>query len=370
MARVSLQGVCKSFGALEVVRDFSLEIEHNEFVVVVGPSGCGKSTMLRMIAGLEEISSGIVQIGDRIVNHLPPKDRNISMVFQNYALYPHMNVEQNQSFGLRIAHRPAAEIASKVGHAARLLGLSALMQRRPAQLSGGQRQRVAMGRAIVRSPEVFLFDEPLSNLDAKLRHQMRTEIKKLHQKVQATMIYVTHDQVEAMTLSDRIVVMRSGIIEQAGTPEEVFRQPASTFVAGFLGSPPMNLLPATIAVCEGRTAVQVADGLSFPLPTGLAAAVKPGTEVVAGFRPEALAPERLAGEMAEGFSFAADVELVEPLGSEVLLFLQLGSGETVEAVARLFRPRDRVRIERGVAFRIDLQELHLFDAQTGKRIGG
>ena len=246
MAQVLLENVTKNYGKLEVVHGISLDIAHNEFVVLVGPSGCGKSTTLRMIAGLEEISAGDISIGGQIVNDMPPRDRNISMVFQNYALYPHMTVRENLGFSLQIAGKPPAEIARAVGEAAGILSLDDYLDRKPSELSGGQRQRVAMGRAIVRHPDVFLFDEPLSNLDAKLRAQMRVEIKKLHQKIQTTVIYVTHDQVEAMTLADRIVIMRDGNVEQQGTPNEVFERPVNTFVATFIGSPPMNLLPGRV----------------------------------------------------------------------------------------------------------------------------
>ena len=246
MAEVRLKNVVKRYGLIEVVHGIDLEIAHNEFVVLVGPSGCGKSTTLRMIAGLEEITSGEISIDDKVVNRLPPRSRNISMVFQNYALYPHMTVEENLGFSLKIAGRSPDEVASAVEEAADILGLSEFMERTPAELSGGQRQRVAMGRAIVRHPDAFLFDEPLSNLDAKLRTQMRTEIKKLHQKVKTTIIYVTHDQVEAMTLADRIVIMKDGYIVQVGTPLEVFEHPVDTFVAGFIGSPPMNLIEGVV----------------------------------------------------------------------------------------------------------------------------
>ncbi len=262
MADVILRDVRKSFGALTVVHSIDLDIAHGEFVVLVGPSGCGKSTTLRMIAGLEDISGGRVLIGGREVNDLPPRDRNISMVFQNYALYPHMTVRENLGFSLHIAKRPKAEIEAAVAEAAEILSLTPLLDRKPGQLSGGQRQRVAMGRAIVRHPDVFLFDEPLSNLDAKLRTQMRVEIKRLHQKVGTTIIYVTHDQVEAMTLADRIVIMRDGHIVQIGTPLEVFEQPVNAFVATFIGSPPMNLLPGTV---QAGT-VRLADGTALPLP--------------------------------------------------------------------------------------------------------
>src|SRR6188508_1699197 len=275
MAAVTLSAVRKSFGSTQVVHGVDVSIADGEFCVLVGPSGCGKSTTLRMIAGLEEISGGEVRIGGRLVNELPPRARNISMVFQSYALYPHMTVGENMGFSLKIANRPKEEIARRVAEAAAILDIERLLERRPAQLSGGQRQRVAMGRAIVRDPDVFLFDEPLSNLDAKLRTQMRTEIKKLHAKVRSTVIYVTHDQVEAMTLADRIVIMRDGYIEQVGTPDEVFRRPATRFVAGFIGSPPMNLHEATI---DGGRLV-FASGETLPLPDQFKANVEAGRKV-------------------------------------------------------------------------------------------
>src|SRR3954468_3923241 len=280
MAAVTLSAVRKSFGSTQVVHGVDVSIADGEFIALVGPSGCGKSTTLRMIAGLEEISGGEVRIGGRLVNELPPRARNISMVFQSYALYPHMTVGENMGFSLKIANRPKEEIARRVAEAAAILDIERLLER-PAQLSGGQRQRVAMGRAIVRHPDVFLFDEPLSNLDAKLRTQMRTEIKKLHAKVKSTVIYVTHDQVEAMTLADRIVIMRAGHIEQVGTPDEVFRHPATRFVAGFIGSPPMNLHEATVS--DGR--LVFSGGGSLPLPGQFKSRTAAGDKVVFGIRP-------------------------------------------------------------------------------------
>src|SRR5215469_9373963 len=266
MADVVLRNVVKLYDEVEAVREINLEIPDKEFLVLVGPSGCGKSTTLRMIAGLEEVSSGDVLIGGEIVNDLPPKDRDIAMVFQNYALYPHMTVFENMSFGLRLRKLPKAEIRARVEQAARILDITDLLERRPKQLSGGQRQRVAMGRAIVRNPKVFLFDEPLSNLDAKLRVQMRTEIKRVHQKVKTTTVYVTHDQVEAMTLADRVVVMNGGRIEQIGTPFELYHQPRTRFVAGFIGSPTMNFLPCRLEQNGAGLKVRVNDAIGLPLP--------------------------------------------------------------------------------------------------------
>ena len=315
MAEVHLEQVVKRYGSTEVVHGINLAVEHNEFVVLVGPSGCGKSTTLRMVAGLEEISDGAIRIGDRIVNGLPPRARNISMVFQSYALYPHMSVRDNLGFGLKIAKEPDAVIAKRVDEAAEILGLGPYMDRLPANLSGGQRQRVAMGRAIVRNPDVFLFDEPLSNLDAKLRGQMRVEIKKLHQRVRTTVIYVTHDQVEAMTLADRIVIMRDGHIEQVGTPSEVFDKPANTFVAGFIGSPPMNQLDAVVVSAFGAPVARLSDGIDVPLPAEIARHVSADQAIVLGFRPESFAPKGHALHGAEGsVSVTRTVAIAEPLG--------------------------------------------------------
>lgn len=291
MAEILLKNVVKNYGKLEVVHGINLEIEHNEFVVLVGPSGCGKSTTLRMIAGLEDITGGEISIGGTVVNDLAPRKRDISMVFQNYALYPHMTVRENLGFGLKIARQSKAMIEERVNEAASILSIEDLMDRTPAELSGGQRQRVAMGRAIVRHPQVFLFDEPLSNLDAKLRVQMRTEIKRLHQKVKTTIVYVTHDQVEAMTLADRIVVMKDGYIQQVGTPLEVFERPVDTFVASFIGSPPMNLIPGEIVRRDDRLHVVFKADQTVPIPKDLANSISEGQKVIFGFRADDLMPE-------------------------------------------------------------------------------
>src|ERR671925_1546306 len=287
MASVTLQDLTKRFDKVTAVDRINLEIPDKEFVVFVGPSGCGKTTTLRMIAGLEEASEGTIMIGDRIVNDIPPKDRNIAMVFQNYALYPHMNVYKNMAFGLKLRRTPKPEIERRVREAARILGIVELLDRKPRQLSGGQRQRVAVGRAIVRQPEVFLFDEPLSNLDAKLRVNMRAELIKLHERLDATMIYVTHDQVEAMTMGDRIVVMRNGFIQQVGPPMEVYNQPQNQFVAGFIGSPPMNFLDAHLVSDNGGLAVDL-QGMRLPLPPQQAKSAEAyaNKKVVFGIRPE------------------------------------------------------------------------------------
>jgi multiple sugar transport system ATP-binding protein len=356
MAQVHLRNVVKRYGALDVVRAINLDIADGEFVVLVGPSGCGKSTTLRMVAGLEEISGGEVRIGDRVVNDLPPRDRNVSMVFQNYALYPHMTVRENLGFSLKIAKRSQSEIDRAVTEAAEILSLTPLLDRRPAALSGGQRQRVAMGRAIVRHPAVFLFDEPLSNLDAKLRTQMRVEIKKLHQKVGSTVIYVTHDQVEAMTLADRIVIMRDGHIVQVGTPLDVFERPVNSFVATFIGSPPMNLLPATV---RGKS-VTLRDGTKLPVPPGHR--VTEGTEVHLGLRADNIMPEGHALPPTAHMAWVdLAVTLTEPLGTETLLFTELAG---TELQAKMLNPRPVAPGER-LRFGIALDRCHLFDAVSG-----
>jgi len=361
MADITLEKVVKKYGALGVVHGIDLAIAHQEFVVLVGPSGCGKSTTLRMIAGLEDITGGLVRIGGKVVNDLPPRARNISMVFQNYALYPHMNVRDNLGFGLKIAGQPPAEIARRVAEAADILGLAPLLDRTPAELSGGQRQRVAMGRAIVRNPDAFLFDEPLSNLDAKLRGQMRAEIKKLHQKVKTTVVYVTHDQVEAMTLADRIVVMKDGHIEQVGTPMEVFNHPRTIFVATFIGSPPMNLLPGRI---EGPT-VRLADGTGGPVPDRLKSYVRDGMAVHLGIRPDDISPAGHGlSQDGPGAEVSLTVDLAEPLGMESLIYTRL-AGQEVQA--KLYGPRI-VAPGEVLTFRLALDRAHLFDAATGTSV--
>jgi multiple sugar transport system ATP-binding protein len=359
MAEVRLEKVVKTYGKMQTVHGIDLEIAHNEFVVLVGPSGCGKSTTLRMIAGLEEITAGTISIGDRVVNDLPPRARNISMVFQSYALYPHMSVRDNLGFGLKIAGQGEAEIKTRVDEAAEILGLGPYMDRLPANLSGGQRQRVAMGRAIVRNPDVFLFDEPLSNLDAKLRGQMRVEIKKLHQRVKTTVIYVTHDQVEAMTLADRIVIMRDGHIEQIGTPSEVFEHPANTFVAGFIGSPPMNQLDAVVSGGKAR----LADGIDVPLPAD--AKVAEGQAIILGFRPESFAPRgHSLHEEARALPITRAVTIAEPLGTETILFADLGGREIQ---GKMLNPRV-VSPGETLDFTLDLTRLHVFDKESGRSV--
>ena len=352
MAQVAISKVAKAFGTVKVLHEVSVDIADGQFVVLVGPSGCGKSTLLRMVAGLETVSGGTIAIGDRVVNHLPPAKRDIAMVFQNYALYPHKTVEQNMAFALKLRKTDPAEVAERVKRAADILDLNPYLKRYPRQLSGGQRQRVAMGRAIVRNPQVFLFDEPLSNLDAKLRVQMRTEIKELHQRLKTTTIYVTHDQIEAMTMADKIVVMRDGRIEQVGAPLELFDRPANLFVAGFIGSPSMNLLKGVMRK-GAKPGVEIA-GTLFPIAADNAA--RDGQAVVYGVRPEHLEihPDGVP----------AKISVVEPTGSETLVFLRFGEGEMVA----LFRERHDFKPGDTLKLKPRLDQIHLFDAETGKRL--
>jgi multiple sugar transport system ATP-binding protein len=363
MAPVSLKKLVKRYGALEVVHGIDLEVKDREFIALVGPSGCGKSTTLRMIAGLEDVSGGTIEIGDNVVNDLPPRARNISMVFQSYALYPHMTVGENMGFSLKIAGRPPEEIKEKVADAAAILDLSHLLERRPSQLSGGQRQRVAMGRAIVRRPDVFLFDEPLSNLDAKLRTQVRTEIKKLHARMQATMIYVTHDQVEAMTLSDRIVIMRDGHIEQIGTPEDVFKRPLTKFVAGFIGSPPMNMDDVTV---DGGKLV-FATGATLPIPPKFRQRLTTGQKVTFGLRPDDFYPTGHglnSGDAEAVAELQLPVSITEPLGNETLVFVGFNGRDWV---SRMLNPRP-LPSGQTIKMSFDLLQAHLFDLTTGKSL--
>ncbi len=338
-----------------------LDIRDREFIVLVGPSGCGKTTTLRMIAGLEEATSGEIYIDDQLVNDVAPKDRDIAMVFQNYALYPHMSVFQNMSFGLRLKRMPKDEIKKRVAEAARILDIGELLDRRPRQLSGGQRQRVAMGRAIVRHPKVFLFDEPLSNLDAKLRVQMRTEIKKVHQHVMTTTVYVTHDQVEAMTLADRVVVMNGGLIEQIGSPEEVYRAPRTRFVAGFIGSPTMNLLPCRLIANGSGLEVHLSEWLRLPVPPERRQRYqgRVGSELVFGLRPEHLTEGR--GELSPGTAaFDAPLDVVEPMGMETMVYFIVDGTEVCARVnpAAAGKAGERMRL---VA---DLNQMHLIDPKS------
>ncbi len=363
MAKISLQKLRNSYDGTEAVRGIDLDIEHNEFVVMVGPSGCGKSTTLRMVAGLEEITGGEITIGDRVVNRVPPKDRDIAMVFQNYALYPHMTVFENMSFGLRLRKLPADEIKQRVNEAAEILNIGELLERRPKQLSGGQRQRVAMGRAIVRHPQAFLFDEPLSNLDAKLRVQMRTEIKKIHQRVQTTVVYVTHDQVEAMTLADRIVVMNAGIIEQVGTPQEMYEEPATRFVAGFIGSPAMNFMPCELADSGSGLSIGLGDGLSLQVPEDRTDRYRPyvGKEMVFGIRPEHLTDKRAHTNESQ-VDFGSDVVVLEPMGMDTMVFFTVRGAEICARAA----PKAVTPVGQRMEFTADMSQMHLLDPESDR----
>jgi multiple sugar transport system ATP-binding protein len=359
MATVEIRNVRKAFGPVEVLHGVSVDIADGEFVVLVGPSGCGKSTLLRMLAGLENITSGEIAIGGRVVNAVPPKDRDIAMVFQNYALYPHMTVYDNMAFSLTLAKAPKEVMDQEVGRAAKILGLEQLLQRFPRQLSGGQRQRVAMGRAIVRNPQVFLFDEPLSNLDAKLRVQMRVELKKLHERLAVTSVYVTHDQVEAMTLGDRVVVMKDGVVQQVGEPLELYNTPSNRFVAGFIGSPAMNFADVTL-VENGGKPVAEAPGLRIGLPDALAARArsKAGHKATLGIRPEDIHIASAAD--APEYCFDAVVEVVEQLGSEILLDTRAGPALMVASV----EPTLRMRAHDKLKLALKPERLHLFDAES------
>ena len=367
MAHVTLTNLQKTYaGGVQAVKDVNLVIEDQEFVVLVGPSGCGKSTTLRMIAGLEEISGGEISIDGDVVNEVPPKDRDIAMVFQNYALYPHKNVYRNMSFGLEMRRYPKAEIDQRVREAAEILGITELLQRRPKALSGGQRQRVAVGRAIVRKPKVFLFDEPLSNLDAKLRVQMRAEISKLHQRLQSTMIYVTHDQVEAMTMGDRIVVMLDGVIQQVDTPLELYHRPANKFVATFIGSPPMNILKGAVEEMGGQLCFCSAGGtLRLTIPDAKTTALAPykGRSILLGIRPEDLV-ENASQSGAPGRSLEARIEVVEPMGSEIYLYLDL---EGQPLTARV-HARSTPSVNASHVLGVNSDNLHFFDPETEQAI--
>jgi multiple sugar transport system ATP-binding protein len=359
MAQVVLKDLNKKYDEVHAVKDVNLTIRDKEFMVFVGPSGCGKTTTLRMVAGLEEITSGEISIGERIVNDLPPKDRDIAMVFQNYALYPHMSVYDNMAFGLKMRKFPKPEIAKRVQDAAEILGIQELLKRKPRQLSGGQRQRVAVGRAIVRHPQVFLFDEPLSNLDAKLRVQMRVELKRLHERLETTAIYVTHDQVEAMTLGSRVVVMKDGYVQQVGEPMEIYSRPQNKFVAGFIGSPAMNFIPTTISEQNG-TLYAEASGLKVKVPADRAARMGAykGQSVALGIRPEDLRVSSATD--ASDQAFDAVVDVVEPLGSEILLDVTLAGQSVVARVEPSIkaRPHDKIRMS------FVPERTHFFDSKT------
>ena len=368
MAEVILKDVCKMYdGGVLAVKHVDLEIRNREFMVLVGPSGCGKSTTLRMIAGLEEISSGTVTIGNRVVNDVPPKDRDIAMVFQNYALYPHMTVYDNLAFGLKLRKLPKADIDKRVNEAAEILGIHDYLQRRPKALSGGQRQRVAVGRAIVRKPEVFLFDEPLSNLDAKMRVQMRTEISKLHTRLETTMIYVTHDQIEAMTMGDRICVMKDGIIQQVDTPLHIYDTPANIFVAGFIGTPQMNFVDCTLVGEGGDVFVQWGNNkLKLPADKANNPALKDyiGKEVIAGIRPEAIHDEPMFLASLADTVIDANVDVTELMGAEIYLYL---TSEEESLTARV-SSRSTARAGDSVKVAVDMSRVHIFDKDTEKCI--
>jgi multiple sugar transport system ATP-binding protein len=361
MAEVALRRVVKRYDEVEAVRSIDLDIPDNEFVVLVGPSGCGKSTTLRMIAGLEEITAGEIFIGGELVNDLPPKDRDIAMVFQNYALYPHMTVFENMSFGLRLRKFPKSAIRERVEQAARILDITDLLDRRPKALSGGQRQRVAMGRAIVRNPKVFLFDEPLSNLDAKLRVQMRTEIKRVHQKVKTTTVYVTHDQVEAMTLADRVVVMKDGRIDQIGTPQELYHSPRTRFVAGFIGSPAMNFIPGRLEQNGAGLKVRISADIALPVPPARAqrCGSASGRDLLVGLRPEHITePRRSDG--TQGNEFIVPLDVVEPMGMETIVFFTV---QGTEVCARV-DPTAAKSAGEPMRLAANLDHMHLIDPKT------
>ncbi|WP_022663724.1 ABC transporter ATP-binding protein [Desulfospira joergensenii] len=364
MAELKFENVIKKYGKTEVIHSVNLDVKDKEFLVLVGPSGCGKSTLLRMVAGLEEISSGTISINGQVVNDIAPKDRGLAMVFQNYALYPHMNVLDNMSFGLKLSKTPKQEIQQRVEETATILGLEDLLLRKPHELSGGQRQRVAMGRAMVRKPSIFLFDEPLSNLDAKLRIQMRAEIKLLHRRVDSTIIYVTHDQVEAMTLADRIVVLKDGIIEQVGSPLELFAHPANTFVAGFIGTPPMNLLEAKIMGRPGRLHLEFDSGLTIPIPEKPGTELTLGREVIMGIRAEEIVPAQEEDSSERSWHIEAEVLVVEPLGNETHLHV------TIQGIKFLSKCEGRRIVSPGdpLKLSLNLNEMHLFDAESTRVI--
>ncbi len=363
MADVRLIDIKKSYGPVTVIENLNLDIRDEEFMVLVGPSGCGKSTALRMIAGLEEVTGGTIKIGERTVNDVPPKDRDIAMVFQSYALYPHMTVRENLEFALKIRKTPREEMNRRVEEAAGILGITEYLDRKPKQLSGGQRQRVAVGRAIVRKPSVFLFDEPLSNLDAKLRVQMRAEISKLQKTLRTTTVYVTHDQIEAMTMGNRIAVMRAGKLQQVGTPLEVYEQPANLFVASFIGTPPMNFIPATLA--EGGTVV-AASGFRLPVPAPLRAvtAGRDGLKVVAGLRPENVRETSRSEGGGATVPLRAKVEFVEPLGHEVIVHGRVGDDLLIAKAD----PHRAPEMGAEVGLLVEVDALHLFDAGTEQRL--
>ncbi|MDD3460259.1 MAG: sn-glycerol-3-phosphate ABC transporter ATP-binding protein UgpC [Mesotoga sp.] len=366
MAEVILEKVAKTYpNGVKAVLDANLEVQDKEFLVLLGPSGCGKTTTLRMIAGLEEITEGTIKIGGRVVNDVEPKDRDIAMVFQNYALYPHMSVYENMAFGLKLRKTPKPEIEKRVTEAARILGIEQLLDRKPKQLSGGQRQRVAVGRAIVRNPKVFLFDEPLSNLDAKLRVQMRAELKRLHQNLQATIIYVTHDQVEAMTMADKIVIMKDGIIQQIGDPYSVYFEPRNKFVAGFIGTPAMNFISAKL-VSEGGNVWVVKEDMKLLVPEDKVERLGHlvGKETTFGIRPEDIYDKMYAVAPKDEFTVKGNVDVVEPLGSETLIHATIHGDEIVAKVD----PKSRASAGDKMDLVFDMSMMHLFDPETEENV--
>jgi multiple sugar transport system ATP-binding protein len=365
MASVTYQNVIKRFGDLEIIKNLNIKVEDKEFLVLVGPSGCGKTTALRLLAGLEEITDGEILIGDRVVNDVAPKDRDIAMVFQSYALYPHMSVFDNMAFGLKLRKMPKEEIKKRVTEAAEVLDITHLLDRKPRQLSGGQRQRVAVGRAIVREPKVFLFDEPLSNLDAKLRVQMRTEISKLHQRLQTTFIYVTHDQTEAMTMASRIAVINKGILQQLDTPQMLYDKPNNLFVAGFIGSPSMNFFPAKLSVSGGKVVAEM-ESFKVQIPDALSGPYKnmDGRKVIFGIRPENIHDPDFAPPNIHGEKVPAKVDVTELMGNETFLYLVSGKNSFIARVD----PRSHKRIGDDVQVIFDMDKFHIFDAETEEAI--
>ncbi|HUU68845.1 MAG TPA: sn-glycerol-3-phosphate ABC transporter ATP-binding protein UgpC [Planctomycetota bacterium] len=366
MAEVVLEGVTKVYpGDVAAVKSLDLEIRDRELIVLVGPSGCGKSTTLRMVAGLEDVTEGTIRIGDRVVNDVPPRDRDIAMVFQNYALYPHMTVYKNMAFGLMLRGYSKQEIGQRVSEAAKILGIENLLDRKPKALSGGQRQRVAVGRAIVRKPAAFLLDEPLSNLDAKLRTEMRAELQKLHRRLETTMIYVTHDQIEAMTLGDRIVVMAEGVILQLDTPLSVYHYPANRFVGGFIGTPPMNFLDGRLELRNGKVFfVQDGSSVQIVLPDRLQQRMKEhaGGAATLGMRPENI--QDRSADAIPGSTFKARVNVVEPLGDEMIVYVNPGKSDLICKIDS----RHRIEVGQELEFMVDLDRIHIFDAVSGKNI--
>jgi multiple sugar transport system ATP-binding protein len=365
MANVTYKNVVKKFGDLTIIKQLNIEVQDKEFLVLVGPSGCGKTTALRLLAGLEEITDGEILIGDRVVNDVAPKDRDIAMVFQSYALYPHLSVYDNMAFGLKLRKTPKEEIKRRVSEAAEILGITDLLQRKPRQLSGGQRQRVAVGRAIVREPKVFLFDEPLSNLDAKLRVQMRAEISKLHQRLQTTFIYVTHDQTEAMTMATRIAVINKGNLQQLDTPQNLYDQPNNIFVAGFIGSPAMNFFPAKLSVNGGKVVVDTGD-FQVAVPEAMTGPYKgmDGKNVIFGIRPENIHDPEFAPPNIHGEKVATKVDVTELMGNETFLYLVSGKNTFIARVD----PRSHKRVGDAVQVIFDMDKLHIFDAETEQAI--